>query len=55
MTVEELINELMASCQSLNDDVMVFDQGIVTKVSGDRYSETVYLNDYEPVEKGQTQ
>ena len=50
MTVEELINELMASCQTLNDEVLVMDVGIITKVSGNKYSEDVYLNDYSATE-----
>ena len=48
VTVEELINELMASCQTIDDDVWVGDtSGPVLKVSGDRHSETVYLNEYD--------
>ena len=56
MTVEELINELMASCQSLDDDVMVGVDGGATLVSGHADSRTVWINDYPdgaPVEKGQ--
>ena len=50
MTVEELICELMASCQSLDDQVIVGEAGIVTRVSGYARSPTeaqVHLNDYE--------
>jgi len=45
MTVEELINELMATCQSLDEHVIVGDPGLVTQVS--RTTEGVWLNDYQ--------
>jgi len=55
MTVEELINELMASCQSLEDQVCVGSAGLVTLVSGETVhrDETytvnqVWLNNYPP-------
>ena len=46
MTVEELINELMASCQCLDDEVILCDVGGVTKVSSEEGTTTVLLNDY---------
>lgn len=48
MTVEELIGELMATCQSLNDEVRVGDTGEpILLVSSDAHSGIVRLNDYE--------
>lgn len=35
MTVQELIDELKATCQSLDDEVIVYDAGPVTRVSTD--------------------
>ena len=45
MTVEELINELMATCQSLDAEVCVGDPGLVTMVGGATDGK-VWLNDY---------
>ena len=52
MNVADLICELLASAQSLDDPVIVSDVGIITKVSTSDNG-CIYLNDY-PAEKGQS-
>lgn len=56
MTVQELIDELIATCDSLDDEVIVYDAGPVTRVSADWTrgdgSRPVVLNSYPPSEDG---
>ena len=52
VTVKELIEELKATCLSLDDQVIVCDPGIVTNVTSGRTAGTkepaVLLNNYYP-------
>lgn len=54
MTVQELIDELRATCQSLDDEVIVYDAGPVTRVSADWVrgdgKRPVIINSYPPSE-----
>ena len=51
MTIEELISELMASCQSIDDEVCVGDPGLVTLV-GRATDGKVWINDYPTSSSG---
>ena len=52
MTVKELIAELLASCESQDEQVVCNDSGLVTRVNGGKLAGTgepcVMLNYYPP-------